>query len=252
MPDDLPEYVDWADLGPEFFEAWGRPNGKVQPEHLTVYGPSGSGKTYAVTYFLTTRANLRGSHAVVIATKRADETLTTAGWPVVERWPPDYGENQVIYWTRGGLADDQKAEQRERVARVANQLWVPGSNIMVAWDELPYVCGDLRLNGLVGTYYREGRALGISNVAALQRPTGVNRNVHSNTHWTASFQPADEDDGKRVAELYGNRRYYTEVLMELNREHHEMLLKHHLTGRCYRTSLPSTRPRLIKQENHPR
>lgn len=218
-----------------------------------MYGPSGSGKTFFVTTILTERANLRGSHAVVIATKRADRTLTSAGWPVIDRWPPDYGENQVIYWTRGGLSDEQTAEQRERVARLADTLWVPDSNIMVGWDELPYVCGDLRLNRLVGTYYREGRGNGITNVAALQRPSdGVNRNVHSNTHWTVAFQPADEDDGKRVAELYGNRRYYLGVLMELDREHHEFLIKHHATGQVYRSSLPSARPHLIKRENNPR
>lgn len=202
---------------------------------------------------LTTRANLRGSHAVVIATKKADATLTTAGWPVTDEWPPNYGDNQVIYWSRGGLSDDQKREQGQRIARLGNTLWTPDSNIVVAWDELPYVCGDLRLNPMIGTYYREGRGNGITNVAALQRPSdGVNRNVHSNTHWTAAFQPADEDDAKRVAELFGNRRYYTHVLTGLDREHHEFLLKHHLTGEVYRSALPKRRPVLIKRENNPR
>lgn len=247
-----PEYVEWAELGPEFFRVWGRPNGRVDPEHVTVYGPSGSGKTYFVTYILTERANLRGSHAVVIATKRADATLVAAGWPVIDKWPPDYGQNQVIYWSKGGLSNDQKAEQSVRVARVANALWVPDSNIMVAWDELPYVCQDLGLNGMVGTYWREGRGNGITNVAALQRPAGVNRNVPANTHWTASFQPADEDDAIRVAEIFGNRRYYRDVLLSLDREHHEFLLKHHLTGAVFRSSLPATRPHLIVRENHPR
>lgn len=252
LPDDLPEYVDWDDLGPEFFKTWGRPNGRTDAEHLTVYGPSGSGKTFFVTYVMTERANLRGSHAVVIATKRADDTLVSAGWPVVDRWPPDYGQNQVIYWTKGGLSDEQKAEQRARVARIANALWVPESNIMVGWDELPYVCQDLGLNAMIGTYYREGRGNGITNIAALQRPSGVNRNVHSNTHWTVSFQPADEDDGKRVAEVFGNRRYYTEVLMALDRENHEFLIKRRLNGQVYRSSLPAIRPHLIKRENEPR
>jgi hypothetical protein len=252
--EDLPEYVAWEDgLGDSFFQSWGYPGGVYDPEHVTVYGPSGSGKTYFVTFIMTTRANLRGTHAVVIATKKADKTLTTAGWPVIDRWPPDYGDNQVIYWTRGGLNQESRDEQRSRVVRLADTLWVPDSNIMVGWDELPYVCGDLGLNREVGTYYREGRGNGITDVAALQRPSdGVNRNVHSNTHWTGAFQPADEDDAKRVAELFGNRRYYTRVLLQLNRDKHELLLKHHLTGQCYRTSLPGTRPHLIKRENHPR
>lgn len=247
------EFVSWDELGPEFFSKWGYPGGKFEPEHLTVYGPSGSGKTHFVTYVMTERANLRGSHEVVIATKKADATLTSAGWPVIDRWPPDYGINQSIYWTRGGLSDEQKAEQRDRVARLANTLWVPGSNIVVGWDELPYVCGDLGLNRMVGTYYREGRGNGITNVAALQRPSdGVNRNVHSNTQWTVAFQPADEDDGKRVAELFGNRKRFLPVLMGLDREHYEFVMKHHRTGQVFRSSLPRIRPHLIKRENHPR
>ncbi len=46
-------------LGPEFFAAWGRPNGQPMAEHMSVYGPSGSGKTYFVAYVLTERARLR-------------------------------------------------------------------------------------------------------------------------------------------------------------------------------------------------
>ena len=239
-----PEYVDWDQLGPEFFHQWGRPRGKNEPEHVSVYGPSGSGKTYCITYLLTMRARLRGTHAVVVATKKADATLTDAGWPVLDDWPPDYGQNQVIWWARGGLSDQQLAEQKAKMRHIMATLWQPQANKLVAWDELPYVCNDLGCAAQVSTYYREGRANGIGNLAALQRPAGVVRPVHSEAGWTISFKPKDQDDRDRVAEVYGNRKYYRDVLEDLDREAYEFLIKHELTGQAYRSSLPSVRPTL--------
>lgn len=240
----MPERVPWDDLGPEFFEMWGRPRGKNEPEHITIYGPSGCGKTHFLTYILTMRARLRGTHAVVVATKRADRTLEEAGWPIIDDWPPEYGQNQVVWWARGGLSDDQKAEQKQRVRHIMATLWQPQANKLIAWDELPYVCGDLGLDREIGTFYREGRALGIGNCACLQRPTGVNRTVHSENGWTAAFRPKDADDRVRVAEVFGDRAYFQWVLANLNRERYEFLLKHELTGKCYISSLPAERPML--------
>lgn len=240
----MPEYVPWDELGPEFFGAWGRPRGVAEPEHVTIYGPSGSGKTYFQTYILTERARLRGTHAVVIATKKTDATLTSAGWPVIDEWPPEYGQNQVIWWAHGGLSQDAKKEQQARVRHMLNTLWQPEANKLVAWDELPYICGDLGLNSEVGTYYREGRGNGIGNVACLQRPAGVNRAVHSENSWTVCFRPKDADDRIRVAEVLGDRAYFQWVLDNLDREAYEFVIKHELTGQVFISSLPPVRPHL--------
>lgn len=239
--DELPPFVPWDELGPQFFTVWGSGH---QAEHLSVYGPSGSGKTYFLTYVMTERARLRGTHAVAVATKKADDTLTSAGWPIIDDWPPDYGQNQVIWWARGGLSTEDKDAQRTKMRHIMNTLWQPNANKMVAWDELPYVCTDLGLNSEVATYYREGRGNGITNLAALQRPAGVTRYVHSEAGWTASFKPKDQDDRDRVAEVFGNRRYFREVLDSLDRDAHEFVIKREVTGETYRSILPSTRPQL--------
>lgn len=214
------------------------------PEHLSIYGPSGSGKSYFMAYVATERARLRGTHAVMIATKRADRTLTDAGWPVIDSWPPSYGQNQVIYWARGGLSDEQQDQQRVRLRRIMSALWTPEANKLVCWDELPYVCADLGLRRPVTTYYREGRGLGITNVAVMQRPTDVPRYVHSECGWTVAFAPKDQDDRERVAEVFGNRRFYVDVLEQLDRERHEFLMRRELTGETFISALPATRPRL--------
>lgn len=217
------------------------------PEHLSIYGPSGSGKSYFMAYAATERARLRGTHAVMIATKKADRTLTNAGWPIINDWPPSYGQNQVIYWARGGLSDQQQDEQRARLRRIMSALWTPDSNKLVCWDELPYVCSDLGLRRQVTTYYREGRGLGITNVAVMQRPTDVSRYVHSEAGWLCAFAPGDQDDRERVAEVFGDRAYFRDVLAELSRERYEFLLQRKLTGETFISSLPAVTLRLPDQ-----
>lgn len=230
---------------------WGRPRKTVDAEHMSIYGKSGSGKTYFLTFLMTERARLRGTHAVAVATKRADSTLTEAGWPIIDDWPPDYDQHQVIWWARGGLSDQQKAEQQQKMRVIMHTLWQPDANKIVAWDELTYVCNDLGLATPIGTYYREGRGLGITNMAVMQRPAGVTRYVHSEVGWTVSFAIKDEDDRNRVAEVFGDRRYYREVIKNLDQEQHQFVIKRELTGECFISSLPSTRPVLPPAKEQP-
>src|SRR5882757_6664772 len=81
---------------------------------------------------------------------------------------------------------------------------------------------------------------------------GVTRYPHSEAGWTVSFKPKDQDDRKRIAEVFGNRRYYLDVLKSLDAERHQFVMKRELTGEVCISSLPATRPHLIKRENSPR
>lgn len=234
--------VPWSQLEPSFMDSWGWPNGKWEPEHLTVYGKSGGGKTHFVRYILKRRAQLRQSYIVVIATKRDDKVIRGFGWPTLDKWPPNYGDNQVIFWARAkGLDAKHIGPQREKVRQLLNDLWVPESNVVVYWDELPYFEEVLGLRTQVRNYYREGRALGITNVAAMQRPAGVTRFAHSEAGWTVAFPPKDQDDRKRVAEVLGNRNRFGLVLDDLDRTQYEFLLFHDLTGEAYISCLPKSR-----------
>lgn len=233
------ERVPWEQMGPEFIRAWGRPNGRLDPEHLTVYGKSGSGKSYFVIYVLKQRALARGAHVVAVLTKRADKTLLKTGWPVIETWPPGYNQNQVIFWAKAkGLSAMHRVPQRRKVQLLMDHLWQPNSNIVVYWDEIPYVENQLRLKGELETFYREGRSHGITNVASMQRPSGVSRLAHSEAGWTVCFAPKDADDRKRVAEILGDRSRFMAILDSLDRTKHEFLIRHDLTGETYISHLP--------------
>jgi len=244
------ERVRWVEdgFGDAFIQAWGRPNGRYDPEHLTVYGKSGGGKSYFIGYVVKERARLRGSHVVYVATKRTDRTIAGMGWPIVNSWPPGYGENQVIYWARAkGISAQHRAPQRLKVKRLMDALWVPESNIIVVWDELAYIEMMLQLKPEIETYYREGRALGITNVAGMQRPSGVTRLSHSESGWSVAFPPKDADDRDRVAEVFGDRKRFAAVMDTLDRTRHEFLIRHDLTGEAYISSLPSPRARPVSR-----
>jgi hypothetical protein len=234
--------VDWEDLGPAFIEKWGRPGGRFEPEHLTVYGKSGGGKSYFICHVCDARARARGSHVVIVATKRTDKTIAALGWPMVRKWPPNYGQHQVVYSVpASGLSAAHRGPQRIKVRALMDALWVPGSNVIVVWDELPYVETMLKLKPEMENFYREGRALGITNVAGMQRPSGVTRFAHSEPGWTVAFPPKDVDDRDRVAEVLGDRARFRVALDQLDRSKHEFLIRHDLTGESYVSHLP--RPR---------
>lgn len=236
------EEPDWRDLGPEFISSWGRPGGKFDPEHMTVYGKSGGGKTFFVVETVALRAKVRSSHTVFVATKKADKTIMRLhdrhGWPIVSDWPPGYGENQVIYWARGGLEPEQKIRQRAKVRRLMEELWKANSNTVVVWDELGYLQSDLRLGTELETFYREGRSNGITNVALMQRPSKVTRLSHSEAGWTVAFPPKDVDDRRRVAEVLGDRARFTQALDALDRTRHQFLIRHDRSGEVYASYLP--------------
>jgi hypothetical protein len=238
------ERVAWRDLGPSFVREWGYPHGRFEPEHLTVYGKSGSGKTYFAGYVLRQRVRARASHVVVVATKRADKTISAMGWPVIDTWPPSYGQNQVIYWAKAkGISAAHRVPQAAKVKALMDALWRADSNIIIYWDELSYIEVMLKLRPELETFYREGRSHGITNVAVMQRPSHVTRLAHSEAGWTVVFPPKDQDDRKRIAEVLGDRARFMAALADgqLDRTRHEFLIKHELTGEVYVSHLPAPR-----------
>lgn len=234
------ERIPWEELGPTFIATWGRPNDVEMPEDLTIYGKKGGGKSYFAGYVLRLRAQVRRSHVVVVCTKPTDSTISALGWPTVRRWPPDYGQDQVIWWARAkGISAEHLVPQRARVKLLMDALWQPGANRLVYWDELTYLEQDLRLKRELATFYREGRTQGITNIASLQRPAGVSRLAHSEAGWTVVFPPKDEDDRDRVAQILGSKARYKLVLDSLDKSKHEFLIVRDLTGERFISHLPA-------------
>lgn len=216
--------IPWHELEPEFIKSWGRPNGKVEAEHISIVGPTGSGKSKFQTYVAKKRAEQRGSHVMIIATKPADSTLKQMHWPITSKWPPEYGKHeQFILWPKAGRDErDARIHQRDMIKEALQSIWTENANTIVVFDEIAYIEQELGLKVLIERYWREGRSLGISIVATTQRPRNVTRYMWSESTWLVGFPPNDEDEAKRVAEILGGRRAYTEELLRLKR--HQFIL----------------------------
>lgn len=230
-----PERRPWSYIGPGFTRIWGRPRGKVQPEHVAVYGPTGSGKSWWEATALAQRVRARQSGVIVVATKPDDATLIDMGWPITDSWTGVRQNDQVIFWPRTSrLGRARKAYQAERIQDLLDRLWVPKSNNIVAFEDASYIeglSGDLR--DTMEMYLREGRSNGITVIRNKQRVQGGTRLMHSETDWKVAFAPSDEDDAERNAQLFGNKRDWTPVLTGLDREKREFVIQHKLTGVTY-------------------
>ena len=217
--------VDWKEIGPQFLKEWGRPNGKFQPEHVAILGPTGSGKSFLMTHMLNDRANMKGSHTVIVATKPADKTMTKLGWHISQKWPVNYDQTKVIFWPKAGSIRESIEKQRMEILDFLDKNWKPDANIVIAFDEISYIEEDLKLAQPIRRYWREARALGITVVATTQRPFRVNRTMWSEATWRFAFRPSDEDDAKRVAEVLGSRRDYMDTLMNELQDNEFLLIK---------------------------
>lgn len=215
--------LPWEEVEPKLLANWGSQDGKFQAEHVAIVGPTGSGKSYFMTYLLKQRATLRGSHVVVVATKPTDNTLLKMGWPVINKWPPNYNQSQVIFWPKAGSLKESLQNQRTQILDMLDELWHKDSNIIVAFDEIAYIEDELKLSTPIKRYWREARALGISVVATTQRPVNVGRTMWSESSWTFAFKPKDEDDAKRVGQELGSGKIFIPLLMKLQRN--EFIIK---------------------------
>jgi nucleoside-triphosphatase THEP1 len=228
---DVPR-APWSEIGDDFLRDWGRPGGKVEPEHIEVLGPSGSGKSYFVACILLARARGRQSHIVFIATKPADRTILKMGWPIVKDWRGVNQNPQCIFWPRtGAIGARRKAYQEQRIRDLLDRLWEPESNTVIVFDEIAYIQKLSRdLADTIDMYLREARSSGITLVMGKQRPQGVTREMHAETTWVISFKPRDRNDAERTAELFGSKREWTPILESLDNTKHEFLIQNRRTG----------------------
>lgn len=230
---DLPR-VPFSEVYQSFIQQWGYPDGKFNPEHLEILGPSGSGKTYFEATVLQLRAKLRGSAIIFIATKPVDSTIMQLGWPVVSDWKGlvKQKEKQVIFWPRTkAIGEERNAFLEARLYELLAKLWAGKIKVVLVFDEVATVEKlSMRMKKLIEMYWREARSVGITLVAMKQRGQGALRDMHSEAAWIAAFKPKHEEDGKYVGSVMGSWRTWLSILQSLNRDKHEFILLHSVTG----------------------
>ena len=247
-----PPRIPWSQIGPEFAMVWGRADpADPQPEDVEIVGPKGSGKTLLEAKMLQDRAIVRDTPEILIMTKPDDGTVAKLGWPVADDWRGITENRQVIYWPRTRLIGGPRRAHHERKLReLLDRLWQPEANTLIAFDEIGYAESlSTDLKQIIQMYWREARSQGITIVAMKQRPQGVQRDMHSESMWTALFKPKDRADLERFAELFGAKRDWMPVFDSLDMMNHEFILRHSKTGQAVISWVdqpPAPRPRAAR------
>lgn len=225
--------VPWSELGPEFVQIWGRADpADPQPEHVEVIGQNGSGKSYFVYTIMQERMIVRNTPELAIVTKPDDKTVFKLGWPIVDDWEGVRKNRQCIYWPRTDKLGSQRKKFHEaKVQDLLNRLWHPDSNTVISFDEIAYLESlSPAIRDTIQMYWREARSQGITIIATKQRPQGTDRHMHSETHWTVCFVPADYSDRERFAELLGKRQQWMPIFDQMDHMNHEFVIRHTRTG----------------------
>lgn len=136
-----------------------------QGEHIALVGDTGSGKTFLLARLLEYR-----SYTVVLRTK--DDAIRFKGAKRVTKASQldiSANQNEAHY-----LLDPPYARQAYEGYRLMERVWAEGG-WTIALDELWYIEQELRLSRSVNRLLTQGRSLGISVIAGMQRPAQISR-----------------------------------------------------------------------------
>lgn len=170
-----------------------------QGEHVTLIGPTGQGKTFLCREILNQR-----DFVVFVATKPKDtivEELEGDGYHVSRKWTPQY-DRLVLHPVRRRSAEEDQQDSRNEIGRMLDSVYVQGG-WTVALDELRYVTGTLNLQKRVETLWLQGRSLGVTVVAGVQRPRHVPLEAYSQAQHLYLWRTRDRKDLARLAEFSG-------------------------------------------------
>jgi hypothetical protein len=191
MSEDVPT-VPWADFLPRL--KW------RQGEHVALIGPTGQGKTTLALELLPMRG-----HTVILATKPKDSTLrglSREGYVTVREWPPPIADaNRVILWPRWTSPTDN-ARQRTALEAGLLSVFVERSWCVFA-DDVQYLTDHLKMRRTLQSLWLQARSLGISVVAATQRPRIAPLEMFNQSTHLFLWQTADDEDLRRLGGLGG-------------------------------------------------
>lgn len=202
-------YVEWSEF-PEHMD-W------EQGEHVTIIAPTGDGKTLLMTQLTPLR-----EYVVFLQAKARDETL--------DQYLEDFREVETPQsWAKRCLIrppfykknpDKTKRVQREYF-RNALLTAFSQENWAVFADEVRWLADDLDLKDVLVMMLLQGRGLGISMVAATQRPKFIPLEFYDQPTHLFLFPDSDHNNLKRLSDIGGNinRQALIRAIPKLDKYH---------------------------------
>jgi hypothetical protein len=206
-----------------------------QGEHVTIIGPTGQGKTTLALDLMRKRG-----YPLILATKPRDTTMERMrreGWHIIRDWPPT--RDRTILWPKMTRPTD-KPDQARVIEQALNNVYTSGGYAVLI-DELSYVLSlphmDTRYvksGEAVAQIWQQGRALNISLVSCILRPSHIPLLAYDQATHIIMFRDNDETNLKRMGGLgHWSRREIIDNVSQLNR--HEFLMLNTRTGEMLRS-----------------
>lgn len=188
-----------------------------QGEHVALVGPTGQGKTTLGLQLVDQRG-----WVVLIVTKAQDDTvrpLLQAGWKLTRSWPPDGQHRRVILWPRFKRMTD-KGHQQAVIAHALGEIFVEGGWCVFV-DDVQYMTDVLGLGAMLRMIWYQARSLGLSLVAATQRPRRVPVEMWSQSRHVFIWS-FNSDDLKTVSELGKADTKLVKAAVQMLPDHHAL------------------------------
>lgn len=224
----LAPVVSWADFWTYKFD-W------KQGEHTAVIGPTGSGKTVLSMALLPRR-----TYVAAFATKPRDKTMNALKasdkFVQIKEWrsmPPRLYPKRILWPPAKSLYS--VGQQRKEFRRAMEKIYLEGG-WCVYIDELWFFIHHLKMEFEVRTYLLQARSMGISLMAATQRPAYVPLEIYDQSTHLFFYKDSDERNLKRISGIAWLSAKSVQHLVA-NLDRHQFLYINTRTGEMLRSKV---------------
>ena len=205
------EHVGWDSFLAKFRKRW------QQGEHVFINGQTGSGKTELLLRILELR-----TYSTVLVTKPRDPIFKSPfakGYARMTKFEPTARHKRILLSApNGDSTQAQVGSQTELFEKALNKMYHQ-RGWAIGVDETLWIANRLKLGNLIGDASFMGRALGISVVAATQRPAHIPVIIPQSASHAFLGKTGRKSDLKTLAELGGDPNATERAIKSLRDQH---------------------------------